>query len=87
MVTFMNFAGLVISRLEQFVSFINRIVSEAPRLREFFQVWDTVPAIRDSAERKHAHDIRVVDRSRDFRLVLKQVHKFLIVCVFHPQDF
>ena len=50
MVTFMNFAGLVISRLEQFVSFINRIVSEAPRLREFFQVWDTVPAIRDSAD-------------------------------------
>ncbi|MBI1205449.1 MAG: glucan ABC transporter ATP-binding protein/ permease [Rhodopseudomonas sp.] len=47
MVTFMNFAGLIISRLEQSVSFVNRIVSEAPRLREFFQVWDTVPAIRD----------------------------------------
>jgi ATP-binding cassette subfamily B protein len=47
MVTFMNFAGLIISRLEQSVSFINQIVSEAPRLREFFQVWDTVPAIRD----------------------------------------
>ena len=47
MVTFMNFAGLIISRLEQSVSFINRVMSEAPRLREFFQVWDTVPAIRD----------------------------------------
>ena len=47
MVTFMNFATLIISRLEQSVSFINRVVSEAPRLREFFQVWDTVPAIRD----------------------------------------
>jgi ATP-binding cassette subfamily B protein len=47
MVTFMNFAGLIISRLEQSVSFINRLMSEAPRLREFFQVWDTVPAIRD----------------------------------------
>ena len=47
MVTFMNFAALIISRLEQSVSFINRVVSEAPRLREFFQVWDTVPAIRD----------------------------------------
>src|SRR5476649_1248926 len=47
MVTFMNFAGLIIARLEQSVGFINRVMMEAPRLREFFQVWDTVPAIRD----------------------------------------
>jgi ATP-binding cassette subfamily B protein len=47
MVTFMNFAGLVIIRLEQCVSFINKVMSEAPRLREFFDVWDTVPAIHD----------------------------------------
>lgn len=47
MVTFMNFAGLIITRLEQVVSFVNKIGSEAPRLREFFTVWDTVPAIRD----------------------------------------
>ena len=47
MVTFMNFAGLIITRLEQVVAFVNKIGSEAPRLREFFQVWDTVPAIRD----------------------------------------
>jgi len=47
MVTFMNFAGLIISRLEQTVSFINRVVMDAPRLAEFFQVRDTVPAIRD----------------------------------------
>ena len=47
MVTFMNFAGLIIVRLEQSVGFINRVMSEVPRLREFFQVWDTVPAIRD----------------------------------------
>jgi ATP-binding cassette, subfamily B, beta-glucan exporter len=50
MVMFMTFAGLIISRLEQSVSFINRIVSEAPRLREFFQVWDTIPAIRDQPD-------------------------------------
>jgi glucan exporter ATP-binding protein len=50
MVTFMNFAGLIIIRLEQSVSFINRVMSEAPRLREFFQVWDTVPAIRDTPD-------------------------------------
>src|SRR6202142_819285 len=47
MVTFMNFAGLIIARLEQSVGFINRVMMDAPRLREFFQVWDTVPAIRD----------------------------------------
>jgi glucan exporter ATP-binding protein len=47
MVTFMNFAGLIIVRLEQSVGFINKVMSEVPRLREFFQVWDTVPAIRD----------------------------------------
>src|SRR5207344_3214607 len=47
MVTFMNFAGLIIARLEHSVSFINEVVSEAPRLHEFFQVWDTVPSIRD----------------------------------------
>lgn len=47
MVTFMNFAGLIITRLEQSVGFINKVMSEAPRLREFFVVWDTVPAIRD----------------------------------------
>ena len=47
MVTFMSFAGLIIARLESTVSFVNALVSHAPRLREFFQVWDTVPAIRD----------------------------------------
>jgi len=48
MVTFMNFAGLIIARLEGAVGFISRVMSEAPRLREFFEVCDTVPAIRDA---------------------------------------
>ncbi|HSP49377.1 MAG TPA: glucan ABC transporter ATP-binding protein/ permease [Pseudolabrys sp.] len=47
MVTFMNFASLIIARLEQTVGFINRVMMDAPRLREFFQVWDTIPTIRD----------------------------------------
>ena len=47
MVTFMNFAGLIIARLEHTVGFINRLMLDAPRLREFFQVCDTVPAIHD----------------------------------------
>ena len=37
MVTFMNFSGLIIARLERSVSFVNSVVSEAPRLREFFK--------------------------------------------------
>jgi len=49
MVTFMNFAGLIIARLDRSVGFINNVVSEAPRLRDFFHVWDTVPSIRDQA--------------------------------------
>ena len=46
-VTFMGFAALLISRLEQAVGFANRVLQEAPRLREFFDVLDTVPAVRD----------------------------------------
>ena len=46
-VTFMNFAALLIVRLEQVVGFSNRMLLDAPRLREFFAVLDTVPAVRD----------------------------------------
>ena len=46
-VTFMVFAGMVISRLEQAVSFINRLSLDAPLLRDFFGVLDTVPAMHD----------------------------------------
>jgi len=43
----MVFAGMVISRLEQAVSFVNRLALDAPQLREFFDVLDTVPAMHD----------------------------------------
>jgi ATP-binding cassette subfamily B protein len=46
-VTFMNFATMVIHRLEQAVGFSHRILIEAPRLREFFDVLDTSPAVAD----------------------------------------
>jgi ATP-binding cassette subfamily B protein len=46
-VTFTGFAGLLVHRLEQAVGFANRIFMDAPRLREFFEVLDTVPAVRD----------------------------------------
>jgi glucan exporter ATP-binding protein len=46
-VTFMGFAAMLITRLEQAVGFFNRVLLEVPRLREFFDVLDTAPAVRD----------------------------------------
>lgn len=46
-VMFVNFATMLIQRLEQVVSFVNNLLLEAPRLREFFDVLDAVPAVRD----------------------------------------
>ncbi len=46
-VTFMAFATMVIGRLDQTVGFANRMAMEAPKLREFFDVLDTVPAMND----------------------------------------
>src|SRR6185295_14743092 len=46
-VYFMSFAALLIVRLEQVVGFTNKVLLDAPRLREFFAVLDTVPAVRD----------------------------------------
>jgi ATP-binding cassette subfamily B protein len=49
-VTFMAFAGMVISRLEQAVGFSNRLAMDAARLREFFDVLDTVPTMHDKSD-------------------------------------
>jgi ATP-binding cassette subfamily B protein len=49
-VTFTGFAGMLITRLEQAVGFANRLFMDAPRLREFFDVADTVPSVRDRAD-------------------------------------
>jgi ATP-binding cassette, subfamily B, beta-glucan exporter len=46
-VTFTSFAGLLVIRLEQAVSFANRLFQDRPRLIEFFEVADTVPSVRD----------------------------------------
>lgn len=49
-VTFIAFAGLIIGKLEQVVSFINKLAMDAPKLRDFFEVLDTNPLIRDSTD-------------------------------------
>ena len=46
-VSFMSIAGLLINRLEQAVSFSNHLFRNAPKLADFFNVLDTVPAMRD----------------------------------------
>ncbi len=46
-VMFVSFATMLIQKLEQVVGFINNVFMEAPRLQEFFNVLDAVPAVRD----------------------------------------
>src|SRR6202012_5976780 len=46
-VMFVSFATMLIQKLEQVVSVINNVFMEAPRLQEFYNVLDAVPAVRD----------------------------------------
>jgi ATP-binding cassette subfamily B protein len=46
-VSFMSIAAMLITRLEQAVNFSNRLFIDAPKLADFFEVLDTVPAVRD----------------------------------------
>jgi ATP-binding cassette subfamily B protein len=46
-VSFMAIAALLITRLEQAVSFSNRLFMDAPKLSDFFGVLDAVPSVRD----------------------------------------
>ena len=63
-VTFMGFATMLIQRLQDVVSFTNRIFTETPRLQEFFDVLDTVPTLHD---RLHAVDPGRVKGHVEFR--------------------
>ena len=62
-VMFMSFATMLVQRLEQAVGFVNKIFMDAPRLREFFEVLDTAPAVHD---RPNAIDIGRVKGHVDF---------------------
>jgi len=48
-VTFMNFATMLIDRMQHAISFVNRLFGEMPRLRQFFEVLDTAPSLREGA--------------------------------------
>jgi len=57
-VMFMSFATLLIGKLESVVYFTNHIVMDAPRLQEYFDVLDTVPAVRDRPDAMDAGRLR-----------------------------
>jgi ATP-binding cassette subfamily B protein len=57
-VMFMSFATLLIGKLEQAVHFANRMVMDAPRIAEFFEVLDTEPAVRDRSDAVDAGRMR-----------------------------
>jgi len=46
-VTYVAFATMLIGRLDQTVGFFNRLMMSAPRLAQFFEVLDTVGAVRE----------------------------------------
>ncbi len=46
-VAFMSMSTLLIARLDQTVAFTNALFLQAPKIRQFFAVLDTEPAVRD----------------------------------------
>ncbi|QFU17846.1 glucan ABC transporter ATP-binding protein/ permease [Microvirga thermotolerans] len=51
-VMFMSIATMLIGRLEQAVSFVNQLFMQAPKMREFFEILDTAPAVHDKPNAK-----------------------------------
>lgn len=51
-VTFMSIATMLIGRLEQAVGFVNSLFMQAPKMKEFFDILDTAPAVHDKAGAK-----------------------------------
>ncbi len=56
-VTYVAFANMLIGRLDHTVSFFNNLMLSAPELAQFFEVLDTVGAVRD---RPSAHPLEQV---------------------------
>jgi len=48
-VTFTSLATILIARLDQIVNFCSFAFAQTPKIREFFEVLDTTPAVRDRA--------------------------------------
>jgi ATP-binding cassette, subfamily B, beta-glucan exporter len=46
-VTFMGFATMLIGKLEEAVGFVNSLLMQAPKMREFFEIVDLLPSVHD----------------------------------------
>lgn len=64
-ITFTTFSAVLIARLEQVVDFFNLSFAHAPRIRQFFEVIDTIPAVRDAAGASSAGRLRGAVRFED----------------------
>ncbi|MEY4515586.1 MAG: hypothetical protein RLZZ450_7708, partial [Pseudomonadota bacterium] len=56
-VSFMSLASLLIGRLDGTVSFVSSLFQEAPKLREFYEVLDTQPSVRDRPNARDAKQL------------------------------
>ena len=64
-VMFMSLATTLIAKLEQAVGFASRVFLDVPRLREFFGVLDTAPAVRDREDAVDPGRVRGLVEFRD----------------------
>ena len=73
-VTFTNFATMLIGRLEQVVGFVNVLFQQAAKIAEFFQVLDTQPAV---ADRPGARDAgRLAGKPEHLAGEIDNLHRF-----------
>jgi ATP-binding cassette subfamily B protein len=56
-VTFMSLATLLIGRLDGTVTFVSSLFQETPKLREFYEVLDTQPSVRDRPNARDAKQL------------------------------
>jgi ATP-binding cassette subfamily B protein len=64
-ITFTSFSTILIARLEQVVNFLNFVFAQAPKIRQFFEVVDTMPAVRDCPDARDAGRARGAVRFED----------------------
>jgi glucan exporter ATP-binding protein len=57
-VTFMALATMLVGRMEQAVGFVNSLFMQGPKLAEFFDIMDTVPAVRDRPDAPDLGDVK-----------------------------
>src|SRR5262245_10326946 len=54
LVTFISLASMLISRLDGTLTFVAALFQESTKLRDFFEVLDTEPSVRDAADARDA---------------------------------